>query len=162
MRPTSQEHSLTHRWRLLRPQQGLENSPSPPMVIKLLIQARQPRNTAPSTSFNMSPTFKPRTRLILAAAVMVSSFAVTGASATPHHNDCTLAAASATCTDTGGSALSTSPKKLDVLPHSVDPRWLALGYNPKWPQLGYDPKWEGFGYEPQYNGFQPRGVGKLR
>ncbi len=110
----------------------------------------------------MSPTSKRRTRLVLAAAAMVSTFAVTGASATPHHGDCTLAAAFATCTETGGSVLSTSPKKLDVLPHSGDPRWLALGYNPKWPQLGYDPKWEGFGYEPQYNGFQPHGVGKLR
>ena len=96
-----------------------------------------------------------RTRLILAAAAVVSTVAVTGTSEMPHHNDCTLAAASAPCTTIGGSGLSRAPKKLGVLPRSGDPRWLALGYNPKWPYLGYDPKWRSFGYEPQYNGFQP-------
>jgi hypothetical protein len=87
---------------------------------------------------------------------MVSSVALTGTSATAHNDDCTLTGPSAPCTKTDGSSLSTAPNKLDVLPHSDDPRWLALGYNPKWPSLGYNPKWQNFGYEPQYKGFQPR------
>ena len=96
-----------------------------------------------------------RARLIVAAAAVMSTVALTGTSAQPHHDDCTPVAPSAPCTQTDGSSLSTAPKKLNVLPHSDDPRWLALGYNPKWPRLGYNPKWQGFGYEPQYNGFQP-------
>ena len=87
---------------------------------------------------------------------MVSSVVLTGQSATPHYDDCTLIGPSAPCTKTDGSSLSTAPNNLDVLPDSDDPRWLALGYNPKWPSLGYNPKWQNFGYEPQYKGFQPR------
>lgn len=86
---------------------------------------------------------------------MLSMVAVTGAAAAPHRHDCALGASSAHCTETDGSSFATTPRKLDVLPHSGDPRWLALGYNAKWPHIGYDPKWQGFGYEPQYNGFQP-------
>jgi hypothetical protein len=96
-----------------------------------------------------------RTRLTLVAAATASFVTMPGAAATPHQHDCTLAAASATCTEISGGRIFTTPKRLDVLPHSDDPRWLALGYNPKWPQLGYNPKWRGFGYEPQYKGFQP-------
>ena len=90
------------------------------------------------------------------AAAIVATVAVTGASETPHHRDCTAALASpAPCINTDESSLSTAPKKLNALPRSDDPRWLAPGYNPKWPHLGYNPKWQSFGYEPQYNGFQP-------
>ena len=108
-----------------------------------------------AVSTDVKPKRRTQARLILAAAAMVSTVAVTGTSEAPHHYDCTVAAASATCTVSGASWPSTAPKKLDVFPRSDDPRWLALGYNPKWPHLGYDPKWQSFGYEPQYNGFQP-------